>query len=158
MKTQFFPHGLMLGPQPFNPIMIFKSENEKEVLPVLLDPVNAGIMMVDSESLGRVDSAHHASLEIFEKLGVSIKSIYFNEINGSEIIAQAFITDGKKDIQMKFKAREILSLALRSGCNFFASPEVIEKSKLLNLEWAMQQGPQHDQGGKTLIQGPGWLH
>lgn len=148
----------MLGPQPFRPVMIFKSEDEKEILPVALDALNAGIMMAETEHHGRFDGAHHASLEIFEKIGVKIFSIYFNEIIGSEIMSLVVINNGDKTVQLKFKAREILSLALRSGCTFYANEEVIEKSKLLNLDWAMHQAPQHDQGEKTLIKGPDWLH
>lgn len=155
---QIFPHGLMLGPLPFRPVMIFKTQDEKEILPVNIDALNAGIMMAETEHIGKLDTAHKATLEIFEKMGVSLTSVYFNEIVGQEIMALLVVTQGEKTTQMRFKAREIMSLALRSGCAFFASLDVIEKSKLLNLEWAMNQAPQFEQGDKTLMKGPEWLH
>ncbi len=157
-RYQVFPHGLMVGPMPYKPVMIFKTKDEKEVLPLALDPVNAGIMMADTDNLGRFDSAHRATLSIFKELGVEITSVYFNHIVGQEIMALVGVIQSDKKIQMKFKAREIMPLALRADCLFYASTEVIEKAKLLNLEWAMQQGAQHEQGNRTLVKGSDMVH
>jgi hypothetical protein len=89
---------------------------------------------------------------------VNIISVYFNEVVTSELMCLLVVEQDNKTVQFKFKAREIMSLTIKSGCNFFANDEVIEKSKLLNLEWAMSHTAQHDQGDKTLVRGPDWMH
>lgn len=152
-KIQVFPHGLMLGPMPYKPVMIFKSKDEKEILPVAMDPVNAGIVMADTDNLGRFEGAHRATLKIFKELGVEVQSVYLNELQGHDIMALAGVVQGENKMNMKFKAPDILPLALKAGAEFFVNEDVVEKAKLLNLEWAMEQASQHEQGDRTLVGG-----
>lgn len=147
----------MLGPTPFKPVMIFKTQDQSEVMPIVIDHLHAGLMMTEQESLIQ-EHAYKATLAIFERLDVGIKSVYFNEINGHDLFCLVSVIQGEKLMQLKFKAKEVMSLAIKAGAHFYANEEVLEKSKLINLEWAMHQAPQHEQGDKTLVPGPDWMH
>lgn len=148
----------MFGPMPFKPVMIFKTQDQAEVMPVVIDPLHAGLLVKEQEEIINTDHAYKATLQIFERLDVAIKSVYFNEIHGQDLFCLVSVTQGEKLIQLKFKAKEVMSLAIKAGTVFYANEEVLEKSKLINLEWAMQQAPQHEQGDKTLMPGPDWMH
>jgi bifunctional DNase/RNase len=156
-RFQIFPHGMMLAPTPYKPVMIFKTQDQKEVMPIVVDHLNAGLMINDQEN-PLMGHAHQTTLQIFQRLDVNIPTVYFNEVVGQDLMCLVGIKQGEKTMQLRFKAREVMSLAIRAGTHFYANEDVLEKSKLINLEWAMHQAPQFAQGDKTLMPGPEWTH
>ena len=142
-KFNVFLHGLSLGQGNFRPAMIFKDKSEREVLPVWLDPLEANLLLAEANtSHVRQTSTHRASLKIFDALKISLKSIYFDEVNNSAQYATLFITQNDKDVTVRVRAAEALSLVVKAGCSFFTNKEVVEKSRALTLEHLlhMEQG------------------
>jgi bifunctional DNase/RNase len=118
--------------------MIFKNEKEDITLPVWLDPVDASILLADNQPQVRSQGAHRASLKIFKALGIDLKSVYFDEIQGSTQYATVTASHGKTLSTIQVRAAEIMSLAVNAGCVFYTNQTIIEKSRQLNVEWLLQ--------------------
>jgi bifunctional DNase/RNase len=136
-KITLYPHGLAFGSARFRPAMIFKDKKETEVLPVWLDPVDAGLILAGSHVETRATGAHKASLKIFDALKVKLVSVYFDEMLGSTQYATVTVLQGKKRAEVRVRAAELMSLAINAQCEFFTNLDVIEKSRRINLEWTL---------------------
>lgn len=137
-------HGLSLGQGNFRPAMIFKDKSEREVLPVWLDPMEANLLLAEANtSHARHNSAHRASLKVFDALKVSLNSIYFDEVANSTQYATLSISQNDKQVGVRVRASEAMSLAVNAGCTFYTNKEVVEKSRALTLEHLlhMEAGP-----------------
>jgi bifunctional DNase/RNase len=118
--------------------MIFKNEKEDITLPVWLDPVDASLLLADNQPQVRSYGAHRASLKIFKSLGIDLKSVYFDDIQGTNLYATVTVMQGKNLSTVQVRAAEIMSLAVNAGCVFYTNETVLEKSRRLNIEWLLQ--------------------
>jgi bifunctional DNase/RNase len=140
-KFEVFPHGISIGPSKYRPAMIFKDKKEKEVLPVWLDTVDASLLLASAQGIQDAKRAHNAIFKVFEGLKINLKSIYFNEISAATQYALLTAVQGKKTLEIRVRAGEAMSLAVNAGCVFYTDQNVIEKSRVLNLEWLNNSNP-----------------
>jgi bifunctional DNase/RNase len=138
-RFNIFPHGLSLGQGTFRPAMIFKNKQETEVLPVWLDSYEANVLLTSSQIDPRESSPHKASLKVLESLGVVLESIYFNEVTNSTQYAEVSAIQDKKNVKVRVRAAEAMSLALKAGCSFFTNKDVVEKSRTLNFQMVLHE-------------------
>lgn len=139
-KVKVIPYGMTLGAEKIRPAMIFKDESQKEVLPVWLDPVDAGVLLSRNQRELSVGSPHEITVRLFAALSVKILSVYFNEISGSTQYAEIEAEQKDKKVKIRVRAADVMSLAALLGCEFYTNREVIEKSRELNLQWLNFEG------------------
>lgn len=127
---EMFPFGLAVGAQHMRPIMIFKDKAKKRALPVCLSPIDAGIAM--SQSAAEIDSSpHELATKIFSKLGVKLEKCFFTAVRGHHQFVELKFS-GHKDLEsIEVRADDAISFCLRVGCQFYATIEYIEKSRVL---------------------------
>lgn len=153
-SINIFPHGLSLGQGTFRPAMIFKDKQQSEVLPVWLNNYESNILLSSAQSSVGESTPHKASLKIFESFGITLESIYFNEVTNSIQYAEVTAAQGNKKVKSRVLASEAMSLALNAGCVFLTNKEVIEASRVLNFQMVLHEG----QVGAGAANDPGILH
>jgi bifunctional DNase/RNase len=121
--------------------MIFKDKSEHEVLPVWLDPLEASRILTTAQVNPGESSPHLASLKILEALGITLESIYFNEVTHFTQYAEVLAVQNEKRVRVKVRASEAMSLALKAGCTFFTNKDVVEKSRTLNFQMTLGDSP-----------------
>ncbi|MCC6277410.1 MAG: bifunctional nuclease family protein [Oligoflexia bacterium] len=133
-RIRIFPNGLSLGGAKFRPSLIFKDKTERYVLPLWLD--RSGVTLLLSQSDGKANSVHPYGgvLKIFDLLGVKITSVYFYDVRGQTQYALVEGYQGEKPFELSLRAEEIVGFSVNSGCEFWTNENVIEKSRVLNLD------------------------
>src|SRR5258708_1746869 len=126
--------------------MIFKDKQQTEVLPVWLNNYESNILLSSTQVALGDSTPHKASLKIFETFGITLESIYFNEVTNSIQYAEVTAAQGTKKVKSRVLASEAMSLALNAGCIFLTNKDVIEKSRVLNFQMAPHEGPIKDIG------------
>ncbi len=131
--VEMFPFGLAVGAEHMRPVMIFKDKAKKQVLPVCLSPIDAGIAV--SQSAIEADSSpHDLSWSILKKIGIKLEKCFFKELKGHHQYVELKFT-GHKDLEcFEARADDAISFCLQAGCRFFATVEYIEKSRVLEGE------------------------
>lgn len=136
---QVFPVGISVSNTPERPVLIFKDKSEKHVLPVWLDHVDAGLVMADSSQKTRQSGVHHAVLKTFEAFGIKVEKVIFDEVVGHQQFVNVFFTQKKDVKEVRLRAAEAMSLCLKSGAEFFATVDVMDKSREIDMTLASMQ-------------------
>lgn len=141
---ELFPYGVTMSVDQTRPVMIFKDESEKVVMPVWLSPLDAGIAMSQSSKNQNLGSPHNLTSKVFEALGLQLESCYFDELVGSIQYVKLHFKGSRKLKTLKIKADEAMSFCLKTDCKYFASHDLIEDCKLVQLEFDENQKMKKD--------------
>jgi bifunctional DNase/RNase len=142
---EMFPFGVAMGANQLRPVMIFKDKDERRVLPVWLSHMDAGIAVAQSTPTHNVTSnasgsPHELSWQVLTELGIALEKCLFKKVTGHhQFVELQFSAKGQRKLPAKllqFEARadDAISFCLRSGCQFFATVDYIEKSRVLEGE------------------------
>jgi hypothetical protein len=135
------PVGMNVGPAIGRPVLIFKDSTGNYVLPVWLDYMDAGLMMADSNTRVRSSGVHYGVLKIFDAAGIVAERVVFDDIVGHNQFLSVQFRQGKsKPKTVRLRAAEVMSFCLKSGAAFYATKEVIEKSRQIDLTMQAVQG------------------
>jgi len=146
------PVGMNVGPAVGRPVLIFKDKSGNHILPVWLDYVDAGIMMAEANTRVRSSGMHYGVLKIFDSLNVRTEKVVFDDIVGHNQYVSVQVRQGKaKPKTVRLRAAEVMSLCLKSGAEFYATGDVIQKSRQIDLTiQAVQGGFGHGFGDKAI--------
>jgi len=114
--------------------MIFKDEEEREVLPIWLDTLEANLLLAQTQSKDTSTTAHKATFKIFRALKLVLKSLYFDDVAGSAQFATLELAQGERTFFVKLRAAEAMSLAMNAEVKFYTNRDVVEKSRAMTLE------------------------
>jgi bifunctional DNase/RNase len=132
--VQIFPYGLTLGQEMTQPVMIFKSKDGEYSLPVLMNSLEAGVTLAQSNKGIIPVSPHKATQQIFESLGVKINKCIFVDVKSNSQFVKIFYSQNGLNGSSKVKASDATSLCLHLEVPIFTTKEVITKSKILIAE------------------------
>lgn len=133
-RIQVFPHGLSLGGDKFRPSLIFKDKTERYVLPIWLDELNTKFLMAQSDAQVNPISPFTGTVKLLEGLDVKLRSVYFYDVRGQSQFALIEGMHGEKSFEFPCAVEEILGLVINAGCVFMTNENVIEKSRIMNLD------------------------
>lgn len=126
--------GLTLNPDPQLPFLILKDKTEKFVLSVRINPLEAGVMLTQSNKSIAPTTPHRFAHELLNSLEVKILQCVFVQIKGTHQYVRVYLQGHPKLNSIKLRADEVLSLVLHLGVPMFATRQYIEKAKVLSLE------------------------
>ena len=82
--VELFPYGVTFSMGGARPVFILKSQDEKSVLPVWMNPIDANMAMADSNISRQPHVPHKVSLKIIEEFGLSVRECRFVALNGHQ--------------------------------------------------------------------------
>ncbi len=137
-KVRLTPLGISVGSD--WPMLIFK-DDKGDMVPIWLDPLDAGILISAAQKGRRPFGPHGGGLKILKSLDANVESVYIDEIKDQTQYASVTVVQNDKTVTVKVKAMEVMSLAAFAGCEFFATVDVIEKSRQMSLMlgWTLDQ-------------------
>lgn len=133
--VQLKPHSLSLGQDPARPTLLLKSENGEHTLPVQVHPVEAGLTLNQSHKTN-VFSPHRVTQLLMETLDITIEKCIFVEIKGSQQYVRLYFLNHPSHGSLKIKADEAISLCLYLGVKIYATPDFVNKSRILSADVA----------------------
>lgn len=137
-------YGLSLNPDPNHPFLLLKDKTEKYVLSVMINPLEAGVTLTQSNMSIAPVTPHKFAHELMDSLNIEILQCVFVQIKGTHQYVRIYFKGHPKVNSLKFKADEVMSLVLHLKTPIFASKKFIEKSKVLSsriADLAQNQGP-----------------
>lgn len=141
---EMFPYGLAFAPGSTRPVMIFKDKSEKQVLPVWLSQLDAGIAVSQSGGAKTDSSPHHLTWKILDPLGVELEKCFFTEVRGHYQFVDLHFKGSAKLKKLESRADEAISFCLSSDCRFFCRIDFMDECRVLDGEMAMAMNPMSD--------------
>src|SRR4051812_34282188 len=128
--------GIVLGPGHSRPVLIMKGEQDDDIFPVWLS--NLEFDSVEQSNMGVLKSSyfHSTSVKVLKDLGLKIGQCVFVEIVGHhQYVDLKIINEGGDTVQtVRAIAEECISFCLASGSRFFVTPDIMDRSRMMNSE------------------------
>ena len=129
-------YGLSLNPDPNHPVLLLRDEKAKYVLSVMINPLEAGVTLTQSNKSIAPITPHKFAQELLKTLNIEIVQCVFVQIKGMHQFVRIYLKGHPTVNSLKFRAEEVMSLVLHLGIPIFASRLFIEKSRVLNVQIA----------------------
>lgn len=131
---EVFPYGLVVSQDHARPVMIFKDQSQRRVLPVWMSPVDAGVAV--SQSGGHLTDAspHHLTANVFKLLEIKLERCFFKELRGHYQIVELHFSGDPRIAKVEARADEAISFCLNQGAQFFATVDFMERCRILEGE------------------------
>lgn len=131
---QLFPYGISLAPQIERPFLILKSEKGEHILPVFLNPLEAGVTLTQSNRAIAPLTPHRFTRELLKSLDIQLVQMVFVQIKGVHQFVRLYMQGHPRMNSIKMRADEVMSLVLEMGVPIFATAHHIQNAKVLNAQ------------------------
>ncbi|MFP5519643.1 MAG: bifunctional nuclease domain-containing protein [Bdellovibrionia bacterium] len=131
---QLFPYGVSFGTDPQRPFILFKDAQHEYTLPVAISPIEAGILINQSNKYSTASNPHQVTVALLKSLGIAIQQCVFVEIKGSHQYLRIYMTGNPNTNSLKVRADEAMSLCLYLGAPIFATKTFIGKSRAMSAQ------------------------
>ncbi len=132
------PYGISIAPQIDRPFLILKSEikngEPEHVLPVFLNPLEAGVTLTQSNRSVTPLTPHRFARELLKSLDISVLQMVFVQIKGSHQYVRLYMQGHPRLNSIKMRADEVMSLALEMNISIYATVAHIQNAKVLNAQ------------------------
>ena len=133
------PYGIIIGSDRIRPVLILKDETSAHTLPVPISPIEAGVTMSQNNQAAPPTTPHRVTEYILQTLGVVITRCVFTEVRGHHLYVNLEFSHNPalRDLQLgvvKLRAEEAMSLCLQLHVPIYASPELMSKTRVLQME------------------------
>jgi len=127
--------GIAIDPFTNSPIVILKSSDGTQVLPIWVGFMEASSIAMELEKTPRVRPITHDLIKnIFEQINFTLSKIEVTDLIDNTFYANIYIkNDGKEHI---FDARpsDAIAIAIRTGAPIFVNEKVIENAQKVEIE------------------------
>lgn len=128
--------GIVLGPGNTRPVLIMKGAQEDDIFPVWLS--NLEFDSIEQSNMGVLKSTffHGTSVKILKALGLKVGQCVFVEVVGHHQYVDMYVTNEGGDAvkTIRSNAEECISFCLASGARFFVTPDIMDRSRIMNSE------------------------
>jgi hypothetical protein len=131
---QLFPYGISIAPQIERPFLILKSDRAEHVLPVFLNPLEAGVTLTQSNRTIAPLTPHGFARELMKSLDIRPLQLVFVQIKGAHQFVRIYMQGHPRLNSIKMRADEVMSLALEMSIPIFATVAHIQNAKVLNAQ------------------------
>lgn len=129
MLTQMRVRGLMFDP-PTNYIVVLRSEEGQEVLPIWIgkSEANAISLSLESVTLPR-PLTHDLMKNALEAVGAKVISVVVTDLRENTYYAKIHLLYHDAEITIDARPSDAIALALRTESPIFVAPEVLQRQR-----------------------------
>lgn len=130
---EMFPQGISVATGLGRPVLILKDQAGVEVLPVWMQPLDAGVALADLSNGASGFSPHGVAQRLMDALSLKIESCTFVEVSGHhQFVELVFVPsrEGKAAanlnsvLRLRVRADEAMSFCLQGRARFFSSQAI----------------------------------
>ncbi len=135
VELQIF--GIAVGQAPMDsqrPVLILKDTAHEFTLPVPLNPLEAGLVVAQSNKQAAPLNPHKFTEQLLQKMQLTICQCVFVEIKGVHQYVRFYLAGHPQLTSIKVRAEEAMSLALSLNIPLFATRKFMDRSKVLAAE------------------------
>lgn len=154
--VQLFPYGLSMEGDVSRPFLLLKDEAHVYTLPVVVSPIDAGVVLSQSNKVAIESSPHRFTATLLQSLGIEVKQAVFVEIKGSSQYLRLYLSGHPEMNSIKLRADEAMSLCIFLGVPIFATKNFIGRSRVMSTE--VESGAQKISNLGLFDKGSGYLN
>jgi bifunctional DNase/RNase len=132
--VQLFPYGVTLDGDATRPFLLLKDEAHVHTLPVAVSPIDAGVVLSQSNKMILESSPHKFTASLLQSLGIEIKQAVFVEIKGSSQYLRLYLSGHPGMSSIKLRADEAMSLCMFLEVPLFATKNFIGRSRVMSSQ------------------------
>jgi hypothetical protein len=126
--VELFPAGISFGTGVGRPVLILKDQNNIDVLPVWMHPIDAAVGLSEL-STGSGTTPHAVTRKVFEAIGLKVESCTFVELIGHHQFVLLRFKGSKKLTALRVRADEAMSFCLQGKVRFFSTKEFMARCR-----------------------------
>lgn len=132
--VELFPHGISVSSSLGRPVLILKDKHAVEVLPVWMNPLDAGVALAHLSNSGAGNSPHLVTRQVLEMLEHKLEECRFIELKGHHLFVSLIFSceNGQKKVQVR--ADEAMSFCLQGHARFFSTRELMARCRNLDSD------------------------
>ena len=135
MQIEMKVSGLIMDPITNMPIVLLKSPETDQILPIWVGLFEANAIALKKENVATPRPMTHDLLKnIMEMVEVKVNKIEVCDLRDNTYYALIHITHNGKEIDIDARPSDALALSLRMNAPIFVDEEVIEKSQQIELK------------------------
>lgn len=131
---QIFPYGISLNQQVHKPVLLFKDVTHEYTMPVILNPIEAGLTITQSRKDIIEKTPHRFLAQILQSLDIQIKQCVFVAIKNRTQYVRIYFSGHPKMNSLRLRADEAMSMCLHLEVPFFASKSMIHRSREVEVD------------------------
>ena len=138
--VELSPAGISVATAMGRPVLILKDATTGDVLPVWMQPLDAGIAMAElSHSMGATPLA--VTRQLLALLKYKVRSCTFTEMIGHHQFAQIELdllplVEGNESLRLRVRADEAMSFCLQANAKFYSTREFMARCRDLDVDLA----------------------
>ena len=129
---EIFPYGVAMGADEERPVLIFKDETQRYVLPVWISAQDA--QFCAGLSLRRVNTPADVSLKVLHGADIALEKCLFTDLKGQHQIVELIFSGKSRLKNMVMQADDVMSFCLTAQTQFFCTPEHMKRSQRIDSE------------------------
>ncbi|MCZ7585654.1 MAG: bifunctional nuclease family protein [Deltaproteobacteria bacterium] len=119
------------------PLVILKSDDGKQILPIWIGMLEAGAIAAQLEKIDVARPMTHDLLKtMVESLGGTVDRVVISDLTDNTYFARVFIKRADEEIEFDARPSDSMALALRTNAKIFADEGVVERSRKVDLPQA----------------------
>ena len=143
--VELFPHGISVGSALGRPVLILKDQAGTEVLPVWMQPLDAGVALAE---LSHSSSAtpHAVTRRLLETLGLKVESCAFVDLIGHHQFVNLTLRGENQVKTLRARADEAMSFCLQARARFFCAKTLMARCRSIDADLSkLEQNLVHGQ-------------
>jgi len=133
-EIELFPHGISVSSNLGRPVLILKDKNAVDVLPVWLNPLDAGVALTHLSQAGAGNTPHSVTRQVLEMVEFKLESCCFVELVGHHQFVVLTFTSQNGPRTIRVRADEAMSFCLQGQSRFFSSKELMARCRNLDAD------------------------
>lgn len=139
MRLEMFVKGLAIDPITNMPIIILRTQNGSQTLPIWVGVFEANAIALELEKVKTPrPMTHDLANSMIEHLKAKITKIVINDLKDSTYFAKVEIESEQGMVSIDARPSDAIALALRAQASILVEEDVIEKSRSADLEESEQ--------------------
>ncbi|MBW2367812.1 MAG: bifunctional nuclease family protein [Deltaproteobacteria bacterium] len=127
--------GMTMDPASNNPIIILKTDDEEQVIPIWIGLLEAtSIASVLQDVQFERPMTHDLLKNLMGKLDVTLNKIEICDLRDNTFFARIYFTSGDQSFDMDARPSDAIAIALRFSAPIYVDDKIIEKSATLDSD------------------------
>lgn len=132
--VELFPQGISVGGTVGRPVLILKDQHGVDVLPVWMNPIDAGVALAELSQGASGSTPHAVTRRILQALDLKIEACVFVELIGHHQFVLLKFAGHPGLKALRVRADEAMSFSLQARAKFYSTREYMARCRDMDAE------------------------
>ena len=127
-------YGIQLSADGLRPVLLLRDEKHEHTMPVMLNPLEAGVALTQSNKNIAPTTPHKVTEALLESLQITFEACVFMELQGGHQYVHLRMKNHPSRDYLRVRADEAMSLCLYFNVPMFATADYMARSRVLTAQ------------------------